>query len=122
MTTIQIIELHGYPVAVVAGYEAIIAAHLTGADRARVQAKALYAIEIAAGTRCAPYTDAGAERYADAVQTLLWCRASSFHCAACAGIARPSSARVTTTPAPAGCAWHPARVSEAGSMSASYQP
>jgi hypothetical protein len=30
-----------------------------------VQAKALYALEIPAGQRRGPYTDAGAERYAD---------------------------------------------------------
>ena len=70
MTSIQIIELHGRSVAVVAGDDAIIAAHVTGADRTRVQAKVLYAIQIAAGTRCGPYTDAGAERYADTAQTI----------------------------------------------------
>jgi hypothetical protein len=65
MKTIQIIEHDGRPAALVAGDEAIIAAHLTASARARVQAKALYAIAISTGTRPGPYTDAGAEAYAD---------------------------------------------------------
>lgn len=65
MKTIQIIEHDGRPAALVAGDEAIIATHLTASARARVQAKALYAIAISTGTRPGPYTDAGAEDYAD---------------------------------------------------------
>ena len=65
MKTIQIIEHDGRPAALVAGDEAIIATHLTPGARARVQAKALYAIQIRAGTRPGPYTDAGADAYAD---------------------------------------------------------
>ena len=69
MKTIQIIELDGRPAALVAGDTAIIAHHITGADRARVQAKALYAIEIATGARTGPYTDQHAERYAASAAT-----------------------------------------------------
>jgi hypothetical protein len=65
MTTIQIIEHDGRPAALVAGDEAIIATHLTASARARVQAKALYAIAISTGTRPGPYTHAGAKAYAD---------------------------------------------------------
>jgi hypothetical protein len=41
-----------------------IDARVTGEPLARVQAKALYALEIQAGRRRGPYTDADAERYA----------------------------------------------------------
>ena len=54
MKRIQIIELDGRPAALVAGDQAIIAQHISGADRARVQAKALYAIEIRTGGAPAP--------------------------------------------------------------------
>ena len=77
MTSIQIIELHGQPAAIVAGDLAIIATHITGADRARVQAKALYAIEIGAGQRPGPYTDQDAERFADAAATPCLTRAEA---------------------------------------------
>jgi hypothetical protein len=71
MDTIQLIQLRGRLVAaVVSGRQAMIAADLAGADRARVQAKALYAIDIATGNRPGPYTDAAAERYADTVDAL----------------------------------------------------
>lgn len=69
MKTIQIIELDGRPAALVAGDQAIIAHHITGAERARVQAKALYAIEIGTGARIGPYTDQHAERYAASAAT-----------------------------------------------------
>jgi hypothetical protein len=69
MKTIQIIELDGRPAALVTGDEAIIADHISGADRARVQAKALYAIEIRTGARPGPYTDQRAERYAASAAT-----------------------------------------------------
>jgi hypothetical protein len=64
MKTIQIIELDGRAAGLVAGEQAIIAEHLSTRDRARVQAKALYALEIRAGARPGPYTDDGAERCA----------------------------------------------------------
>ena len=64
MTAIQFIELDGQPVAVAAGGVAIIDADVIGEPLGRVQAKALYALEIQAGRRRGPYTDAGAERYA----------------------------------------------------------
>jgi hypothetical protein len=64
MTAIQFIELDGQHVAVAAGGAAIIDARVTGEPLARVQAKALYALEIQAGRRRGPYNDAGAERYA----------------------------------------------------------
>ena len=67
MKTINIIHLHGRPAALVAGDQAIIPDRLDGADRARVQAKALYAIEIAEGKRRGPYTDTDAEDYARSV-------------------------------------------------------
>lgn len=64
MTTIQVIELDGRVAGLVAGGVAIIRDDLAGADHRRAQAKALYALEIAAGELRGPYTDAGAERYA----------------------------------------------------------
>lgn len=70
MKTIQIIELRGRPAALVAGVDAIVPERLTGPDRARVKAKALYAIEIADGTRPGPYTDELAEQYAETVAAL----------------------------------------------------
>jgi hypothetical protein len=67
MAIVHIIELRGRAVAVVAADRLIIPDALTGADRLRVQAKALYALEIAAGERPGPYSDDRAERYADTV-------------------------------------------------------
>ena len=64
MTAIQFIELDGHPVAVAADGLAIIDADVIGEPLALVQAKALYALEIQAGRRRGPYTDARAERYA----------------------------------------------------------
>jgi hypothetical protein len=64
MKTIQIIELDGRPAALVVGDQAIIAEHLSASERARVRAKALYAIEIQTGSRRGPYRDEDAERYA----------------------------------------------------------
>jgi hypothetical protein len=69
METIQLIELNGRVVAVVADDCAIIADELVGADCLRVQAKALYALEILAGERPGPYSDDAAERYASALAT-----------------------------------------------------
>jgi hypothetical protein len=67
MVTIQIIELDGCAVALIVEDRLIIPERLVGADRRRVQAKALYALEIRAGQRPGPYTDEDAERYAKAV-------------------------------------------------------
>ena len=64
MKTIQIIELDGRIAALIAGDEAIIRDDLADHDRRRAQAKALYALQIAAGELPGPYTDARAERYA----------------------------------------------------------
>lgn len=64
MTPIQVIELHGRPVALALGENAIIADHVTGAQRSIAAAMALYALQIQAGQRPGPYTDTDAERYA----------------------------------------------------------
>jgi hypothetical protein len=67
MKAIQIIELDGRVAALALGEEeAVIRDDLTKTDRRRAQIKALYALQIAAGERPGPYTDAGAERYARA--------------------------------------------------------
>jgi hypothetical protein len=70
MRTIQVIELHGRPVALALGGEAIIADHVTGQERSIVAGMALYALEIQAGQRPGPYADADAERYARAAIAL----------------------------------------------------
>lgn len=64
MRQIQVIELHGRPVALALVEEAILADHITEDDRPIVVAMALYAIEIQTGTRPGPYSDVDAERYA----------------------------------------------------------
>jgi hypothetical protein len=64
MRQIQVIELRGRPVALTFGEEAIIADHVTGEERNIVAGMALYALEVQAGARPAPYADADAERYA----------------------------------------------------------
>jgi len=64
MPEIQIINLRGQTAAIVAGDSAILAEHVPGDLVAHVQAKALYAMQIQAGELPGPYTDAGAERYA----------------------------------------------------------
>ena len=64
MKTIQIIELDGRIAALIAGDEAIIRDDLADDDCERAQAKALYALQIAAGELRRPYADAGAECYA----------------------------------------------------------
>ena len=66
MKTIQVIELHGRPVALALGNEATVADHVTGRDRRVVAGMALYALEVQAGTRPGPYTDSAAEQYARA--------------------------------------------------------
>jgi len=64
MTQIQIIELHGRPVALALGEQAIIADHITGEDRQVAAGMALYALEVQSGERAGPYTHDNAERYA----------------------------------------------------------
>jgi len=64
MPPIQVIELHGRPVALALGEDAIIADHVTGEERSIVACMALYALQIQAGQRPGPYTDPDAERYA----------------------------------------------------------
>lgn len=61
---IETILLHGHPAALVFGHQAVIPDRLTGIDRALVEAKARYALEIAAGERAGPYRDSDAERHA----------------------------------------------------------
>lgn len=65
MKTIQLITHNDRPAAIVAGDTAIVADHVADNDVARVQAMCLYAMEITAGDRAGPYTDALAEQYAD---------------------------------------------------------
>lgn len=65
MKTIQLITHNDRPAAIVAGDTAIVADHVADNDVARVQAMCLYAMEITAGDRPGPYTDALAEQYAD---------------------------------------------------------
>ena len=77
MQTIQIIELDGRAAAVVIADRAVIPDALVGDDRLRVQAKAMYALEIHGGERPGPYSDDAAERYADAVARR--CRPSRRH-------------------------------------------
>jgi len=60
MLEIQIISLRGRTAAIVAGDTAILAEHVPDELVARVQAKALYALQIQAGELPGPYTDAGA--------------------------------------------------------------
>jgi len=64
MLEIQIISLRGRTAAIVAGDTAILAEHVPDKLVARVQARALYAMQIQAGELPGPYTDADAERYA----------------------------------------------------------
>ena len=65
MKTIQLITHNDRAAAIVAGDTAIVADHVADNDIARVQAMCLYAMEITAGDRPGPYTDALAEQYAD---------------------------------------------------------
>ena len=65
MRQIQVIELHGRTIALAVGDKTIIADHhITDDDRSIVAGMALYALDIQAGARPGPYTDADAERYA----------------------------------------------------------
>ncbi|MEJ7894206.1 MAG: hypothetical protein WKF94_16375 [Solirubrobacteraceae bacterium] len=64
MRTIQVIELRGRPVALALADEAILADHITDDEQPIVAGMALYALEVQAGARPGPYTDADAERYA----------------------------------------------------------
>jgi len=71
VAAIQIIEHRGEACAIVLDGCAILADGVRGRTRRDVQAKALYAIEVAAGERPGPYTDAGAEHFARAARQLL---------------------------------------------------
>jgi hypothetical protein len=64
MRTIQVIELHGRPVALAIGDEAIIADHVTNDEHSIVAGMALYALEVQTGQRPGPYSHAEAEHYA----------------------------------------------------------
>ena len=64
MRTIQIIELHGRPVALALVNEAILADHIPADERSIVAGMALYALEVQTGQRPGPYNHADAERYA----------------------------------------------------------
>jgi len=89
MRQIQVIELHGRPVALALSDEAILADHITTDDRPIVAAMALYAIEIQTGTRPGPYNDNDAERYARRELALRTARA----------LPRPRRDRHARTPA-----------------------
>ena len=65
MTSIQIITLRGRPAAITVNGVAIIDPEIAASDLTHVQAKAQYALEIQDGTLHGPYTDAGAEDYAN---------------------------------------------------------
>ncbi len=64
MTAIQIINLDGRAAAIAIDGRAIVVQHVPADQLARVQAKALYALQIQAGERPAPYTEHDAEQYA----------------------------------------------------------
>jgi hypothetical protein len=64
MRTIQLIQRRGRAVALATNKEAIISERVTGTARRIVAGMALYAVEILAGSRPGPYTDADAERHA----------------------------------------------------------
>ncbi len=89
MRQIQVIELHGRPVALALGDEAILADHITDADRTIVAGMALYAIEIQTGSRPGPYRDADAARYARRALAVRTARA----------LPRPRRGRHARTPA-----------------------
>lgn len=64
MASVQIITLHDRPAAIAVNATVLIDPDVPTAELAHVQAKALYALEIHDGTLPGPYTDAGAEAYA----------------------------------------------------------
>lgn len=64
MHDIQVIELDGRPAALAFAGVAAVGAHVPDAQLAHVKAKALFALQIQAGERSGPYTDAAAERSA----------------------------------------------------------
>jgi hypothetical protein len=68
MNEMQIIEHEGRPVAVTVDGVAILAGALRGRARRHVQAKALYALQVAAGERRGPYRDDDAEQFARSVR------------------------------------------------------
>jgi hypothetical protein len=63
MPTIQVIQRGGRAVALATNKGAIISDHVTGTERRIAAGMALYAIEILAGQRPGPYTDADAEQH-----------------------------------------------------------
>lgn len=67
VSEVQPIIHRGVLVAIVIADEAIIADAVPTGDLAAVKAKCLYALEIAAGERPGPYTDAGAAAYVQAI-------------------------------------------------------
>jgi hypothetical protein len=66
MTDIQPIVHYGELAAIVVGGQAIIPDEVPKTERVAVQAKCLYALEMASGQLPGPYTDAGAAAYARA--------------------------------------------------------
>jgi len=70
MREIQPIIHHGALVAVVIADQAIIPDAVPASDLPAVKAKCLYALEIAAGERPGPYTDAGAAAYASTIAAM----------------------------------------------------
>ena len=64
MPRLQRINHNGQLAAVVVAGQAILDDTLADPDRRHVQAKCLYALEIAERQRPGPYTDAAAEQYA----------------------------------------------------------
>lgn len=64
MAALQQINHNGRLAAIVIGGQAIIDATLTDNQQRQVQAMCLYALEIQAGARAGPYTDASAAQYA----------------------------------------------------------
>ena len=67
VSEVQPIIHHGALVAIVTADQAIIPAAVPASDLPVVKAKCLYALEIAAGERPGPYTDAGAAAYVRAI-------------------------------------------------------
>lgn len=65
MSTIQLIELDGEPVAVTVGADrAVISEQVTGSSRPLVEGMCIFALQIAAGERPGPYRTADAQRWA----------------------------------------------------------
>jgi hypothetical protein len=67
VSEVQPIIHRGAMVAIVIADQAIIPAAVPATDLPVVKAKCLYALEIAAGERPGPYSDAGASAYAQTI-------------------------------------------------------